>query len=129
MPHFSSRSNRRLRSCDERLQKIFKYVVTYFDCSILEGHRNEEKQNKAFDTGVSQLKWPNGKHNKEPSEAVDVLPYPINWGDLKRMYYFAGFVMATAQAMNIPLRWGGDWNRDTEIMDNRFNDLAHFELI
>ena len=100
----------------------------HFDCSILEGHRNEADQNAAFAAGVSQLRWPESKHNRIPSEAVDVLPYPVRWSDVKRMYYFAGFVMAVGTAMDIPLRWGGDWDRDTEVLDNKFNDLAHFEL-
>ena len=31
--------------------------------------------------------------------------------------------------MNIKLRWGGDWDRDTQVKDNSFDDLLHFELI
>jgi len=27
------------------------------------------------------------------------------------------------------VRWGGDWDRDTELKDNRFMDLVHIELI
>ena len=30
--------------------------------------------------------------------------------------------------MDINLRWGGDWDQDTEVKDNRFDDLGHFEL-
>jgi hypothetical protein len=30
--------------------------------------------------------------------------------------------------MDIPLRWGGDWDSDTEVNDNGFDDLVHFEL-
>ena len=33
------------------------------------------------------------------------------------------------QALDIKLRWGGDWDMDWEVGDNRFNDLVHFELI
>ena len=29
----------------------------------------------------------------------------------------------------IPLRWGGDWDVDTELKDNDFDDLPHFELL
>ena len=25
------------------------------------------------------------------------------------------------------IHWGGDWDRDTEVNDQTFNDLAHFE--
>jgi len=36
--------------------------------------------------------------------------------------------MGTAQSLGYPLRWGGDWDGDTETNDNRFDDLVHFEL-
>ena len=42
---------------------------------IVCGHRNKEDQNKAFAEGKSKLKWPKGKHNKLPSQAVDAAPY------------------------------------------------------
>jgi peptidoglycan L-alanyl-D-glutamate endopeptidase CwlK len=133
MSHFSKRSKKRLATCDERLQKILRFVITYFDCSIVEGYRDEEKQNEAFGAGNTQLKYPHSKHNIKfdgipCSKAVDAIPYPIDWTDIKRIYYFAGFVIATAKAMDISLRWGGDWDRDTEVLDNKFNDLCHFEL-
>jgi peptidoglycan L-alanyl-D-glutamate endopeptidase CwlK len=27
------------------------------------------------------------------------------------------------------LRWGGDWDMDTKVSDNDFDDLVHFELV
>ena len=103
-------------------------MVVWFDCSILEGHRGEVAQNAAFDDEKSTLRWPNGNHNSYPSKAVDVAPYPIEWGDRERMTLFAGFVLGIARAKGIPLRWGGDWDRDTEVADNDFDDLVHFEI-
>jgi hypothetical protein len=29
----------------------------------------------------------------------------------------------------LKLRWGGDWDMDTEVKDNKFDDLVHFELV
>jgi len=26
------------------------------------------------------------------------------------------------------IRWGGDWDMDTQTKDNKFDDLVHFEL-
>ena len=37
--------------------------------------------------------------------------------------------MGVASQMGIKIRWGGDWDRDTDLSDNRFNDLPHFELM
>jgi peptidoglycan L-alanyl-D-glutamate endopeptidase CwlK len=128
MPRFSRKSKSRLETCDERLQKIFKKVVKGFDCTIIEGHRGKEKQNEAYRKGNSKLKYPNGKHNSIPSIAVDVIPYPIDWEDRERMSYFAGYVLGCAKSMGITLRWGGDWDMDTQVKDNKFDDLVHFEL-
>ena len=129
MPSFGKSSQDKLATCDPRLQKVFNEVIKYFDCTVIEGHRGEEAQNKAFAEGKSKQKYPQGKHNKTPSLAADVLPYPIDWNDTNRMRYFAGFVVGIAATMGIKLRWGGDWNQNTELKDNSFNDLPHFELV
>ena len=129
MPNFSDKSLAKLATSDPRLQRVFHEVVRNFDCTILEGHRNRERQNQMVAEGKSQVRWPDGKHNTVPSMAVDVCPYPIVWDDRERQTLFAGFVLATAKAMGVNLRWGGDWDRDTEVRDNGFDDLVHFELV
>ena len=103
-------------------------MIKFFDCTVIQGHRGKEEQNKYFDEGKSKVKYPNGRHNANPSNAVDVVPYPIDWKDTDRMYYFAGFVKGIAYKMGIPIRWGGDWNDNTEVKDTNFKDLPHFEL-
>ena len=128
MPRFGSRSINRLKTCDQKLQELFYEVVKHFDCSIIEGNRGEERQNKAHAEGKSKLKYPNGKHNQTPSIAVDVAPYPIDWSDRDRFHYFGGFVLGVAKQMGMNIRWGGDWNQDTETKDNKFDDLVHFEI-
>jgi peptidoglycan L-alanyl-D-glutamate endopeptidase CwlK len=128
MPKFGKKSMSKLETCHEDLQQVFYQVIKHFDCSVLEGHRGEELQNKYFDEGKSKVKFPKGKHNANPSNAVDVVPWPIDWDDTDRMYYFAGFVKGIAAMLDIPLRWGGDWNDNTEVKDTGFKDLPHFEL-
>ena len=61
--------------------------------------------------------------------ACDVVPYPIDWNDRERFHLFAGFVLGIANQMGIELRWGGDWNRNWEVDDNKFDDFPHFELV
>jgi len=128
MPRFSSRSINRLKTCDAQLQELFYQVVKHFDCSILEGHRGEERQTKAYNDGKSKVQYPDGKHNQYPSVAVDVAPYPIDWSDRDRFHYFGGFVLGVAKQMGMNIRWGGDWNQDTKTKDNKFDDLVHFEI-
>ncbi|MDX9730213.1 MAG: hypothetical protein RBT63_00445 [Bdellovibrionales bacterium] len=127
--NFSQRSKANLATCHEDLQRLFCEVVVKYDCTILEGHRGEAEQNAAFDRGDSKLQWPDGKHNKAPSLAVDVAPYPIDWKDLKRFAHFAGYVQATADRLGIKIRWGGDWNGDRNLTNDRFLDMVHFELV
>ena len=128
MPRFSKRSKDRLSTCDKRLQKVFNEVIKHVDCSVLEGHRNEERQNKLFEEGKTKVTYPKGRHNAKPSNAVDVAPYPIDWDDRERFHLFAGYVLGVARGMGITLRWGGDWNMNFEVDDNKFDDFPHFEI-
>lgn len=152
MPSYNKRSLSRLDTCDIRIGNIFRFVIRFFDNSILCGHRGQVEQDKAFIDGNSKARWPNGDHNKEPSKAVDAGPYDprirgVNWDvkvidketkrirlhalrNLCRFYLFAGFVLGVAAVMGITLGWGGDWDGDTDISpeDQQFNDLVHFFL-
>lgn len=128
MPSFSDESLEKLKTCDALLRVVFNEVIKHFDCIVLCGFRNQTDQDAAFASGASKLRWPLGEHNKIPSKAVDVVPYPIDWNDTDRMRFFAGFVLGIATTMQIKLRWGGDWDCDTKTKDNKFQDLLHFEL-
>ena len=139
MPIFSQKSLNQLNTCAPDLQILFKVVIQYFDCVVNEGYRNKEDQEKDFQNGTTKLHWPHGKHNAYPSNAVDVYPFEpgkvINWNDTKRMMYFAGYVMGISKILfdqkkiSHRIRWGGDWNQNTELTDETFPDLGHFELI
>ena len=126
---FSKVSLARLLTCDIALQQLFLEVVKFFDCTVECGHRGKEAQDAAFAAGKSKLQWPRSKHNTTPSQAVDVSPYPVNYKDVQRYYYFAGQVTQFAREMKIAVRWGGDWDSDTFVNDQNFNDLAHWELV
>ena len=128
MPYFGKKSKERLNTCDSNLQKVFNEVIKHVDCSVLEGHREKDRQNKLYEEGKTKVKYPNGRHNRQPSSAVDVTPYPVDWKDRERQTLFAGFVIGVASQMNINLRWGGDWDQDFQVVDNRFDDFPHFEL-
>lgn len=131
-------------TCHEDLIYLFNEVLQIHDCSIVCGHRNEEDQHTAFTSHPqrSKLDWPNGKHNKDPSIAVDVSPYIAEVGidannpdHLKYFYHFSGGVLFLAAelckqgAMAHRIRWGGDWDSDKNMDDQTFNDLYHFELV
>ena len=129
MPKFGKKSKLRLLSCDYRLQDVFNEVIKEVDCSILEGHRDERRQDKLYEEGKTKVRYPMGRHNSKPSRAVDVVPYPVDWKDRERFHLFAGYVLGVASGMDISLRWGGDWNQNFEVDDNKFDDFPHFELV
>ena len=128
MPKFGRRSKEKLATCHEDLQDLFKEVIKYVDCSVLEGHRSKDRQNALYGEGKTKVLYPRGRHNASPSRAVDVVPYPIDWEDRERMTLFAGFVLGIASQMGLNIRWGGDWDQDFEVKDNMFDDFPHFEL-
>lgn len=123
MPIFGPTSSERLNSVHPDLQKVFREVVKHFDCTIIEGVRSPERQQQLVAEGKS--KTLNSRHLT--GDAVDVVPFPIDWEDRERFHFFAGFVLGTAKSLGIALRWGGDWDQDTEVDDNSFDDLPHFE--
>jgi len=133
---FSAQSKKHLATCHPDLQLLFNTVIKTHDCTILEGYRNEEAQNKAYAQGKSKLKYPEGKHNKTPSLAVDVISYPVDFNNLRRCVWFGGYVCGIAEMlyqqglMKHRLRWGGSW--DGIGILNRpgmLDDLVHFELL
>ena len=133
MPRYSKISKARLSTCDQRLQDLFNEVIKHVDCSITEGHRSKERQNKLYDEKRTKVKYPNGRHNSNPSKAVDVTPYPVDWKDRERQTLFAGFVIGIGRSMGYNIRWGGNWdmyeeNGRWEVEDNRFDDFPHFEI-
>ena len=138
MPQFGGTSKKNLYECEQDLIDLFEEVVRHYDCSIIEGVRSKEEQNKLFHGGKSKVEWPNSKHNvtdtQPQSRAVDVIPYPAVldgvsiWNDLNRFYHFVGFVRGVAAHMGIEIRCGADWDGDNNLRDQSFNDLPHIEL-
>lgn len=134
MNTYSKSSERKLATCDKRLQLIFRKVLQIMDHTILEGRRGKEDQEKYFKTGASKLHWPHGKHNvlieTDLSKALDATPYPVDFTDIPRQCYFSGVVMGVAASLEIPLRCGADFDRDNYIAEKgTFIDLPHHELI
>ena len=133
MPNFGPRSRLNLSQAHPDLQKVFNEVIKHYDCAVICGHRNESDQNKAYDEGRSETRYPRSAHNKIPSLAVDVVPWfknkpHIRWKDKDKFYEFGGFVQGVAVSLGINIRWGGNWDMDDELKDQTLFDLPHFEL-
>lgn len=140
MAQWSDKSKRRLDTCHPDLQVLANTVLEIHDCSVFEGFRDEETQNRYFANGTSKVQFPNGKHNVMPSNAIDLAPYKPGHDpyDMENVLYFAGIVMATAARlyaegkMQHKLRWGGTWSSKADATfafdRNGFFDGIHFEL-
>ncbi len=140
MPKFGKKSSVELSTCHPTLQKLFNKVVKTYDCAVRCGYRGQVDQDEAYVQGRSSVKYPDGKHNRIPSLAVDVYPYPVVLPDKKkrpetyvkdlaRYYHFAGYVTGVAENMGVKVRWGGDWDKDFDLLDQTFDDLVHWEIV
>jgi len=110
------------------LIRLFSRVIKEVDCIVLCGHRDKAAQDDAYMKDQSTKIYPNSKHNKMPSMAIDVAPFPVKMVDIQGHYFFAGYVKGIAKGLDIPIRWGGDWDSDNDFNDQTFYDLWHFEL-
>ena len=130
MPIFGKNSKERLKGVDVRLVNVLNEVVKYFDITVIEGLRSQERQDELVAQGKSKTKF--GKHVQ--GKAVDIAPYPIDWNSRDDFHYLGGFVLGVASKMGVDIRWGGDWSDSSlsqnarTTKDNNFDDLVHFEI-
>lgn len=133
MFEFSEKSERILAACHDDLDKVLREAIKVYDFSVIEGPRDKEQQTRYYNEGLSKVQFPRSKHNRVPSEAIHIAPYPISFSNrrknLARFYFLAGVVKTIACQNGIKVRWGGDWDGDGDFEDQSFDDLMHFELI
>ena len=124
MYKFGKRSRDRLRGVDVRLVNVLNQLIKIMDVTIIEGLRSAERQEELLAKGATKVKY--SKHME--GKAVDLAPYPIDWAERERYHYMGGMIRGIAKQLNVPIRWGGDWDSDGEIKDNNFDDLVHVEI-
>ena len=144
---FGKKSKEKLDTSHEDLQKIMTLAISKskIDFGISEGFRTLERQNDLYEQGKSKIDGINkmGKHNVNPSEAVDIYIYHPD-PDTRReiiyntdhLSYIAGVVDASANELfdkgeiKHLIRWGANWDSDGVIaLDHSFDDYPHFEII
>ena len=140
-------SLKKLESVHHDLVKIIKLAITRtpVDFGISEGNRSLERQKELYDQGKSKIDGINkkGKHNYNPSLAVDIYAYHPDIATRKKIAYdvptlciIAGVIISCADELKAKgdikhsIRWGGNWDNDGVILyDQSFDDLPHFELV
>jgi peptidoglycan L-alanyl-D-glutamate endopeptidase CwlK len=126
------------------------------DFAVISGRRSTKEQAEKVRLGYS--KTMQSKHVADApnlSMAIDIGPYIPEYGLIigttdqvkaiaarhkmselgvqmriwKQYGFLAGYIMRVAEDMQIPLIWGGDWDRDYNSIENNFEDLGHFEEV
>lgn len=122
MPKFSKSSEEKLSTCHYMWQVICREAIRIIDFKVIKGYRGETEQNDAYNSipQRSKLPFPLSKHNKMPSLAVDLAPWPIDWKNIYRFYELAGVIKTIAFQHGCKITWGGDWKT--------FKDYPHFQL-
>ena len=124
MPKFGKRSLERLHGVNPQLVKVLFDLVKIMDITVIEGLRTQGRQDELVAQSKSKTKY--SKHTA--GKAVDIAPYPVDWEDRERFHYMGGMFRGICQQKGVDGRWGGDWDGDGEIKDNKFDDLVHVEI-
>lgn len=107
------------------------------DFKVLEGVRTEERQKVLYAQGRTTpgpiVTWTlNSNHfvNKTTGfgHAVDLLPEPYDWRDLKQFDLMAEAMMEAAKELGVTIRWGADWDSDGKPREKGETDSPHFEI-
>lgn len=106
-------------TCDIRLQKLIEAINVKMFVNVSVGHRDKTCQDNAFRDGKSKVKYPNSKHNKIPSLAVDIYPIENNEIAWDKFDELGKIIKYTSKELEIPIIWGGDW---------KMRDKPHIEL-
>ena len=121
MASFGTKSRRKRDECDPELQRVLNAAINSYDFSVIWGYRGPIEQQLAFDSGNSNARFGESKHNVRPSKAFDVIPYPDGFDASDEEFnLLATHIFAAALELGVPIIWGGHWKT--------IKDLAHFEL-
>ena len=109
--------------------------ITTQDFAVIEGVRSFQRQKQLKAQGKSRTL--NSRHLT--GHAVDLVDYPITW-DWSNMYLIADAMIQAAKELDVPLRWGGNWQvKDVrewqgtakelnEAYTGKFHDGPHYEI-
>jgi peptidoglycan L-alanyl-D-glutamate endopeptidase CwlK len=153
MPKFGLASTTQRDTLHPGLQAALDDVIIWLDFSVREGHRTDDRQTLLFLSGRSKARAGESKHNRKPSWAVDVYPYPLTKAEFEEFIAhgknagpifarFSGLAHAIMQAARkgyicpetgrrkyVELRWGGDWDQDGMNLGKGFLDAPHVEIV
>lgn len=123
---------------DERQMQLFKENLSKIDGVTVRGYHQGRPLSEMEKKYAVSLETKFTKIDGEDcvSYAFDGAPYPIDFSNktkkIARFYAWAYVILTIAETelegTDYYLRWGGDWDRDNDFDDQKFDDLMHFEL-
>lgn len=138
---FGTRSANNLKGVDPRMVKVVTRALEISfetkgpDFAVIEGVRTPKRQRELYAKGRTapgpKVTWTlNSNHFVNPKtgfgEAVDL--FPGTWTDLSKFDHMARCMFQASKELNIPIRWGADWDRDGKPRERGETDSPHFEL-
>lgn len=124
---FSQASLEKLKGVHPDLIKVVTLALakSEVDFKVIEGLRTQERQNQLY----VQRKTKTLKSRHLTGHAIDIVPLPLDWNNLAAFGKVAKAMFEASRELKIPIRWGGDWNRNGSSKDETFYDGPHFELL
>lgn len=127
---FSDRSLASLQGVHPHLRALTAATLaeSAVDFTVICGLRSRAEQEKLVAMGKSQT-----MHSRHlTGHAVDLAAIAqgggFEWNDVTPYIAIRDTMFAIADKWGVPIRWGGDWDRDGDHRDERFLDAFHFEL-
>lgn len=136
----SERSLKNLRGVHPNLIKVVKRAIeiSKIDFFVNEGVRTPERQKELYAQGRTKpgakVTWTlTSNHFVNPKttfgHAVDIYAAPYNPNQtIATSKLIATAMLTAAHELDIPLRWGADWDRDGVFYEKGEGDSPHFEL-
>ena len=131
-------SRKKLHGIHPRLIRVVERAIelTEQDFKVLCGVRTLAEQKELYAQGRTKpgpkVTWTlNSRHLPAADgfgHAVDLCPFPIDWNTLSKFDAVSKAMFAAAKELNIPIRWGADWDGDGKPREKGESDSPHFEL-
>lgn len=111
--------------------------ISKVDFKVVEGVRTKERQAELYSQGRTSpgniVTWTmNSNHfvdkNTGFGHAVDILPAPYDWKDLKNFDEVSRAMLQAGKEIGVGVRWGADWDMDGNPRERGESDSPHFEL-
>lgn len=139
---FGERSRKNLEGVHPKMIKVAERAIeiSKTDFFVNEGVRTMERQKALYAQGRTKpgpkVTWTlNSNHFKNPrtgfGHAIDIYPHPYDPKHkdiVKQQRAVAAAMFKAAGELDIPIRWGADWDMDGNYGERGEGDSPHFEL-